>query len=113
MKLQTLLQQARIANASDLILVAGKVPCIYIHGRMQPLGETPLLPDVLERLLDSFMTEPQKAQLRETGDTDFAYGDAQTGRCRINVHKQRNSSAAAIRFINNRIPSFDELHLPG
>jgi twitching motility protein PilT len=110
---QTLIEQARTAGASDLILVAGKMPCIYVHGLMKPLGEQILSAEVLERLLHGFMNEPQKTQLHENGDVDFAYGNSKLGRCRVNVHKQRGSAAAAIRFVSDRIPSFEELQLPG
>ncbi|GMU23782.1 MAG: twitching motility protein PilT [Phycisphaerae bacterium] len=112
MTIEDWLKRAREADASDLIFVAGKPPCVYVHARMQPLNDHPLSADELNKLLFSMLAAEQRHQLEETGDLDFAWGSATVGRARINVHRQRGSYAAAIRFINTRIPSFEELSLP-
>jgi twitching motility protein PilT len=112
MNLDELLKAARDAGASDLILVAGKPASVYIDGQLSGLDETVLTNDAVERLLCGFLNEHQRALLAETGDADFSYGAAAFGRVRANVHRQRGSWAAAIRFINTRIPTFEELRLP-
>ena len=108
-----LMKKARAAQASDLILVAGKTPCVYVHGQLEVLQDETLAPQPLDDMLQAFLTEDQRRRLEETGDVDFSYGTREVGRARINVHKQRNSWAASIRFLNTEIPSFEALHLPG
>ena len=112
MNLIELMQKARSAQASDLILVAGKPPCVYIHGQLEFLDDDLLVPQQLNDMLQSFLTEHQRQRLQETGDVDFSFGSREIGRVRINFHKQRNSFAAAVRFLSSEIPTFEALNLP-
>ncbi len=112
MRIDELLRQSIQAGASDLLLVPNRPPCVYIHGRLTTLGETTLDHQTLETLLLEFMTPPQREQLARFGDCDFAYGQSGVGRVRVNVHRQRGTHAAAIRFISTSVPSFAELRLP-
>jgi len=112
MTIDNLMQQARQRSASDLILVAGKPPCLYVHGTLQPLNETPLTTEQLSEMLTTFMPKDKQLQLTKTGDVDFAHGLPGIGRVRVNIHQQRGSYAAAMRFINTEIPSLEELNLP-
>ncbi len=113
MTLDELMKHARKIEASDLILVAGKAPCVYVHGRLNALDAEPLTAQQLDEMLRAFLTEDQWRQLEETGDVDFSQGTREVGRARVNVHRQRGSHAAAIRFLSTAIPSFEELNLPG
>jgi twitching motility protein PilT len=106
------MKQAREMDASDLILVPGKPPCAYIHGQLTVLEGEDLSPDAVGDMLSPLLSEEQSRRLADTGDVDFSRGDPGFGRARINIHKQRNSYAAAIRFINSCIPSIQELNLP-
>lgn len=45
-------------------------------------------------------------------DVDASFTDDQGNRYRINVYRQQNEPAMAIRLLRNRIPSLQELHLP-
>ena len=112
MTIIALLRQARQRGASDLLLVAGKPPSVYIQGRLQPLKEQTLVAVELDQMLEEFIPQARRRQLAEAGDVDFAFGSPETGRTRINVHKQRGSLAAAARLIADEVPSFDDLHLP-
>ncbi len=112
MNLDELLRQARAAKASDLILVAGKPPSVYVHGHLRPLVEECLTQQALDTMLHRLLTEQQRAKLDKTGDADFSHGSPGIGRARVNVHRQRGSCAAAFRFINTEIPSLEQLNLP-
>ncbi len=113
MDLEQLMIQARAGDASDLILVAGVSPCLYVHGRMVKLDGPALEPRGIVDMLGPFMSPEQSRRLEEIGDVDFAIGREGVGRMRVNVHRQRGSAAAAIRFIRGDIPSFESLSLPG
>lgn len=111
-QIEEFLKQARATGASDLLLVPQRPPCAYINGRLTPLGETPLEPKALDAALIEFMSPLQRESLEQIGDADFSYGRSGFGRVRVNVHRQRGTCAAAIRFISTTIPTFDQLCLP-
>ena len=100
------------AGATDLLLVAGAPATVYIDGKMSPLFDERLKYDEIERLLLEVMDQKQVQRLRQERDINFALGMRDIGRIRVNVHYQRGSLAAAVRFIPITIPSMEELNLP-
>ena len=60
MKIDELLKRARDAQASDLLLVPDKPPCVYVHGHLTLLGNEPLEPGALEAALVEFLTPAQR-----------------------------------------------------
>jgi twitching motility protein PilT len=113
MNLDDLMRMAREQQASDLILVAGRPPCVYVHGNLTPLAGENLTAAETSRLLTSTLSEDLRNRLDETGDLDMGLSLPGVGRARMNIHRQRGSYAAAIRFINTTIPTFEQLGLPG
>lgn len=111
-KLAELLTFGYRAGASDLILVAGSPPCVYIRGDMNLLGLPELTPKEIEDLLLPMLTEDQKKRLEKELDLDFSFGLPNIGRCRGNIHRQRETLAAAFRFIPTKVPSIEDLNLP-
>lgn len=112
MTVDELVQQAFVQGASDLILVAGTAPGIYVNGRLKTLDSQILWETELNDMLEKFMSPNQRDCLNQTGDTDFAYTSPEVGRVRVNIHRQRESLAAAFRFFSSQIRTFQELHLP-
>ncbi len=106
-----LLREARLAGASDLILSAGSPPSIYQGGRLQPLAREPLPAARLHEVIRGALDEAQRQRLEQQRDLDFSLADTGLGRCRVNVHYQRQSLAAAVRFVPNMIPTLSELGL--
>lgn len=107
-----LLEIGERLKASDLILVAGSPPCFYINGTMEPLACAELKAADIEALFRPVMTEAQTARLKEQLDLDFSIDLPQAGRYRVNVHYQRGTMAAAMRYIPRGIPSLEDLNLP-
>ncbi len=112
MTLEDWMREAISRGASDLILVAGRPPSAYIHGRLQPISGESLTAGGLNELLGSMLSEQQRRVLEENGDLDFGCGVPGLGRARLNIHRQRGSFAAAIRFVSTSVPGFEELGLP-
>ncbi|MHC4611229.1 MAG: type IV pilus twitching motility protein PilT [Planctomycetota bacterium] len=110
--LLTLIRQAHEEGASDLILVGGSGPSIYRRGQMEPLDGAPLPAGDLDQMILSALDERQRERLLRERDLDFSIALAGVGRCRVNVHYQRRSLAAAIRFVPDKIPGLEELNLP-
>ncbi len=99
-------------GASDAVLVPGAAPVLWVAGHMAPVEGEPLRDADLEAIFLPACSPHQKDRLERTGDVDFSVGRSGVGRFRVNVHRQRNSLSAAIRFIPHEIPRFEHLKLP-
>jgi twitching motility protein PilT len=75
----------------------------------------PLSTADMERLMYPLLTPRQRGILDEEGGVDFAHiifdGELET-RFRVNLFKQRGRLSLVARRVNNKIPSFEDLHLP-
>lgn len=109
--LKELLEKTIEEQASDLHLTVGIPPTLRKNGKLEVLSNTKLLPkdtekfakEILGDLFDSYMEE---------GEMDTSYSIPGLGRFRVNVFKQRNSHAIAIRVITLKIPTLQELGHP-
>jgi twitching motility protein PilT len=113
MKINELLAMMNKHNASDLHIKVGEPPIFRVNGvlaRMQNVP--PLQPADVETLLFEMLSERQKETLETRGYEDFAYAIADVGRFRCNIFRQCGMLSAAIRRVNLRIPTYDDLHLP-
>ena len=99
-------------NASDLHLKAGSPPMLRIDGELEPAIPQVLPPNAIRKIIESMLTEQQKAKLVAERELDFAYSVPGLARFRCNAYFQRNSWALAVRIIPSRPFSIDELGLP-
>jgi twitching motility protein PilT len=109
--LDAYLAEARRLGASDLHFQVDAPPFLRLHGEIVYLkhGVLPAAytePRILE-ILDDHGREVFKAH----NDYDFCY-QAEHGRYRANVLRQRKGFDAVFRVIPERIPTLEELHLP-
>jgi len=108
-----LLTLAHQRGASDIHLKVGNHPILRIHGRLERATDLPVLDSAAaRRLIESMMTEEQRAVFRERLELDFAYSLPRVSRFRVNVYLQRGSIGAAIRAIPVGVPAIDDLGLP-
>ncbi len=113
LELSELMKEARAAGASDLILVTGRSAGVYVHGRLGPLNEHVLTAAELDQALMAALNTEQQRLLARSGDVNFSHSVSGVGRARINIHRQRGTLAAAVRFIQTSVPTFADLRLPG
>jgi twitching motility protein PilT len=105
------LQEARRVGASDLHFQVDAPPFLRLHGRIvymkhPVLSQEDTKPRILH-LLDEYQTEV----FTKHNDLDFCY-EAEHGRYRANVLRQRKGIDAVFRIIPDHIPTLEELHLP-
>jgi len=112
MDLNYLLGQTVRYGASDLHICVGVPPSIRIHGDLAYLSEPVLTPEDCEMLAKQCVSEEQFQTIQERGQVDVSYALEDKARFRINVFKQRQSLAMAIRTIPMEIPRIDSLGLP-
>ena len=99
-------------GGSELLLVAGAPASIRIEGQVHPLGDGMLDGDDVEvAVLPALPTHARQAY-RAGGIADASYRVPGLGRFRVNLHRERGRSAAAIRALPARPPRLAELNLP-
>ncbi len=112
MDLSNLLQLVIDKNASDLHLIAQYYPTIRVGGELYQLTTLPLLtPDLIEKMLFSFLSEEQKENLFANKELDLAYSFSDS-RFRINIYYAQGSLCASFRLIAQKIRTLEELMLP-
>ncbi|MBS5305144.1 type IV pilus twitching motility protein PilT [Clostridium tertium] len=109
--LNDLLNETIEKGASDLHLTVGLPPTIRVNGSLIKLGTEKLMPSALRDFSKEILGENFEVY-NKTGEMDTSYSISGTGRFRVNIFKQRNSDAIAIRVIALKIPSLDELKHP-
>lgn len=127
MRIIDIVTQAAALGASDIHITVGRPPVYRLHGLLYPLdalelsGKLSLLrveeikaltPQDTEEMARQVMNQSQLEKFKERGELDFSYAVPGTTRVRVNVFKQRNSTALAMRLLSTRIPTFQELGLP-
>ena len=109
---ETLLRGANSRHASDVHFSAGAPPTGRIDGQLINLCDERLTPNMINVFADELMDEYQQAMFRENGEVDFAHSVTDVGRFRINIFKQRGSTAIAARILNAKIPHPEDLGIP-
>lgn len=102
-------------KGSDLHLKVGMAPSMRLAGVLRQMQLPPLTGADMERLMYPLLNHRQREILEEEGGVDFAHiivdGDVET-RFRVNLFKARGRLSLVARRVNNKIPTFEELHLP-
>jgi twitching motility protein PilT len=107
-----LLRTVVTSRASDLHLRAGHPPATRVDGHLRSAAPDVLTADDTEAIASSLMPEQRTREFAQTGETDFAYEVDDVGRFRVNVFRQRGTTALVLRSIPGAIPALHELGLP-
>jgi twitching motility protein PilT len=104
-------------HVSDLIFSPGRAPQIEVSGQLMELkykGLECLSSQDTLSIANDIMgnNETPARKLEQDGSADLSYGIAGVARFRVNIFKQRGSCAIVMRVVPDKIPGFDELHLP-
>jgi len=110
MELDKLVNFARSKNASDIHLTVGAPTAIRINGELKKFD---MKDDDTYKLIISMLSADQERKLGENIDLDFSFTCSTGGRQRVNVYHQNGGKlAAAIRLLNEHVPSFKDIMLP-
>jgi twitching motility protein PilT len=99
-------------GGSDLLLVAGAPPSIRIDGRVRPLADAPLDGMDIEETVLPALPAHARRMYRDAHIADASFKIPGVGRFRINLHRERNRAAAAVRLLPTRVPRLATLGLP-
>ncbi|MBI3632519.1 MAG: PilT/PilU family type 4a pilus ATPase [Candidatus Vogelbacteria bacterium] len=112
-ELQELIDIIFKEGASDLHISALRKPSIRVSGELIPLvSRSVLTPEDAAGLVYELMGETNKKVFLETKDMDFAYAGPNGLRFRGNAFFQRGFVGCALRAIQTKIKSIEELVLP-
>lgn len=112
LQLRDVLKAAAEQGTSDVLLAAGAPPMFRVSGDLKPAMKEPLTGDAVKALCLQIMSEKELQEMEQFQDADFSHSFEGVGRFRLNVHLQKGSYAAAIRFIATEVPEFHKLNLP-
>jgi twitching motility protein PilT len=99
-------------QASDLHLKPMRPPLVRIQGKLVPVGNVPLKPADLEKLLLPILNRAQREKFDHVQSVDFGYGVPGVARFRANLYMQRGTVGAVFRRIPIQIMGIDALELP-
>jgi len=111
--MQGLLKKMVAKNGSDLFITAGFPPAIKIDGEIHRAAEESLTPEQSAVIVRAIMNDKQAREFDATKECNFAIGPQGIGRFRVSALIQQGSVAAVLRQIVTKIPTVDDLELPG
>jgi twitching motility protein PilT len=99
-------------DGTDLVLTIGDPPMIRVDACLRPVnGLEPIDETLMSEYLEDLLAGDQVTELYHERDVDFAF--SWNGyRFRGNAFYQRGLPAIALRNIQNRIPTCDEIGIP-
>lgn len=100
-------------NASDIHITVNAPVAFRIHGELRPADDRVLKPEDTLDMIRELLTGEQYEDFVEQGDLDLSYEIPGVSRFRINLYRQKGYAGLTIRLIPTRIPSVEELGLPG
>ncbi|MCX6816484.1 MAG: type IV pilus twitching motility protein PilT [Candidatus Beckwithbacteria bacterium] len=112
MEIKSLLGLVVEKKASDLHLTVGVPPYLRINGELEPVGQEVVTAEIAKALIFPLLTPEQKDTFLVNKELDFSFAFGHLGRFRINVYYQKETMAAALRLVTEKIKSIEELGLP-
>lgn len=113
MNLQELMILSVQKGSSDLHISAGERPIIRVDGDLVRLEEYPVFtPEMTTKFIHDAMTEPQRKELAESLEIDFALEIPEISRFRANVFQQNRGLGGVFRTIPSKIYTVEQLGLP-
>ncbi len=108
---EKLLRNCIEIGASDLHLSARTGPMVRINGILKPLTTGEMSPD-LDQTVEAIMNPRQQKVFEQEQTLDLAYALFSGERFRVHIYRERGETAVALRKLESRFRSFEELSLP-
>ncbi len=110
--MEALLRAAVEKRASDVHITVGVPPVLRLNGSLVRTEAAPLSVHDTRAMLEAITSPEQQDKFWQTGELDFSFAIPGLSRFRVNAFRQRGSAAIAIRVVNERIATLDELGHP-
>lgn len=110
MVLDEFIMEARKMGASDIHLTVGAPTVVRINGELRRHGE---FTDVeINRMIHGILTADQEVTFTQGKDIDFSFQLSDGSMQRANVYHQDGKAACAIRLLNTKVPTLEQLNMP-
>ena len=106
----SLIQESRRLGASDLHMTVGGAPMVRLDGYLQQLVPTPVTDAQLAEFV-ALLPDYTRQLLERRGEVDCAWRWGNE-RYRLNIYRQRDQYAMAVRLLNNVVPECEALGMP-
>ena len=112
LRMESMLRDVIRRRGSDLLLVAGSTPAVRVDGHITRLEGTVLDGTDIEEVVLPLLPPYAAKQFQQTGAADASLRFPELGRFRVNLHRERGRTAAAVRALPVKVPKLQELALP-
>ena len=112
METQELLIHTAKIGASDLHITVGTPPVCRLNGKLHPVTDQILMPADTRKFTTDILSREQWDELNKMGELDLSISASGRFRYRVNVYKQRDCYAAALRLVKSETPNANDLGLP-
>lgn len=109
--MDTIVQHAEEARASDVHIAAGVPVRFRVDGKLTDMNDQILTPENCEAIARDAAGEDYE-KIAKMGELDMADTYAGHVRCRLNIYHSMRSVCLAIRLLSNKIPELETLGLP-
>lgn len=114
MEIKELFKECLKLKSSDLHISPRMPPLFRINGELSVMPDMPSLDaQATKQLIYSVMDDSQQKLFEKTLDLDFAVIEPDIANFRVNVFQQIFGVAAAFRLIPSKVPTLEELGMPG
>lgn len=104
------IQESRRLGASDLHMTVGGAPMVRLDGYLQQLVPTPVTAAQLAEFV-ALLPDYTRQLLERRGEVDCAWRWGNE-RYRLNIYRQSDQYAMAVRLLNNVVPECEALGMP-
>jgi twitching motility protein PilU len=113
MDIQALLKETVERNGSDLYITTNSPPLVRAEGVNHPIGAQCCDAADTEALANALMTDAEQETFSNSLELNLGIDIDDIGRFRVNVHRQRETIGIVARHVKTKIPSLEQLRLPG
>ncbi len=111
--LDTILDEARVLDCSDLHFTIKLPPIIRLHGSLKKLSDYPeMTEESIDKIVRQMISGEKLKDYENFADVDLSYVTPKGFRHRINIYHQKGAPAIAMRLLKNEVPTMEELKLP-
>lgn len=111
--LQSLLRTVIDNKATGLHIRGNSKAYVRLYGKMKPIEDSFISNDDAKKMALSCMGNRERRIFEQYNSVDFALDAKAYGRFRFNIFRQMGKICMAIRHIPYKVPSFEDLNLPG
>lgn len=110
--LRDLLEKAVSLDASDIHIKPNRPPFFRIHGALKESEFESLSPEYMKEIVKDILPSHLAKSFEAEHEADFSLQEEEVGRFRVSIFLSQSIPIIAMRYVHEKIPTFEELRLP-